>query len=112
VFLSNKARVDTENDPSLTYGLTMGVRTPDYEVVKKFWPDTHFEGGYLFQDTMIVKLTPPLQEDEKWIIISTGRAANCKWQYHLVVKMRQVLPVNFDLLFPLGMTETIPPIMT
>lgn len=26
------------------------------------------EGGYLFQDTMIVKLTPPLQEDEKWII--------------------------------------------
>ena len=68
VFLSNKARVDTENDPSLTYGLTMGVRTPDYEVVKKFWPDTHFEGGYLFQDTMIVKLTPPLQEEEKWII--------------------------------------------
>ncbi len=76
VFLSNKARVDTENDPSLTYGLTMGVRTPDYEVVKKFWPDTHFEGGYLFQDTMIVKLTPPLQEEEKWIITFDWHSGN------------------------------------
>jgi hypothetical protein len=76
VFLSNKARVDAANDPSLTYGLTMGVRTPDYEVERKFWPDTHFEGGYLFQDTMIVKLKPPLQDGDKWIITFDWQSGN------------------------------------
>jgi hypothetical protein len=34
------------------------------------------EGGYLFQDTMIVKLTPPLQEDEKWIITFDWQSGN------------------------------------
>lgn len=67
-FLSNQARVDPEKDPSLTYGLTLGVRTPDYEIERKFWPNGHFEGGYLFLDSMIIKIIPPSQEEEKWNI--------------------------------------------
>jgi hypothetical protein len=68
VFLANDARLNAEKDPSLTYGLTLGVRAPDYEVDRKFWPNTHFEGGYLFHDAMIVKMTPPSKEGEEWTV--------------------------------------------
>mgnify|MGYP001157808210 CR=1 FL=1 len=68
VFLSNQARMNAVNDPLLTYGLAIGVRAPDYEVERKFWPDAHFEGGYLFQDSMIVKMTPPSREGKKWTV--------------------------------------------
>lgn len=68
VFLANYARVDAARDPSLVYGLTFGVRAPDYEVERRFWPDGHIEGGYLFQDSMIVKMTPPSPEVEKWSV--------------------------------------------
>jgi hypothetical protein len=71
VFLANRARVDTTR-PTLAYALTLGVRVPDYEVEKKFWPDAHFEGGYLFRDTLIVELTPP-QSGGDW-------NAACGWQ--------------------------------
>ncbi len=72
IFLSDSARVDQE-DPSLTYGLTLGVRVPDYEVERKFWPDSHFEGTYLFRDTLIVSITPPQAEGAAW-------TATSRWQ--------------------------------
>ena len=53
MFLANRARVNPVR-PSLAYGLTLGVRVPDYEVERKFWADGHYEGGYLFHDTVIV----------------------------------------------------------
>lgn len=65
VFLANSARINP-NRPSLAYGLTLGVRAPDYEVERKFWPDAHFEGGYLFRDTMVVEMIPPSREGEDW----------------------------------------------
>jgi PGAP1-like protein len=65
VFLENKARVNTAR-ASLAYAMTLGVRVPDYEVEKKFWADTHYEGGYLFRDTMVVEMTPPQAEDQDW----------------------------------------------
>jgi hypothetical protein len=68
VFLANYARVDPANDPSIVYGLNLAVRTPDYEVERKFWPNGHFEGGYMFQDSMIVKMTPPIKEGKKWSV--------------------------------------------
>ncbi len=76
VFLANKARVDAGNDPSLTYGLTLGVRAPDYEVERKFWPDAHYEGGYLFQDSMIVKMTQPSQDGGDWTVTFDWQSNN------------------------------------
>lgn len=67
VFLDMAARVD-ETRPSLAYGLTFGVRVPDYEVEGKFWRATHYEGGYLFHDALVVELTPPQDGGDEWTI--------------------------------------------
>ena len=65
VFLSRKARVNPSR-PSLAYAITVGVRVPDYEVEGRFWSSQHYEGGYLFRDTVIVELTPPKTGDGAW----------------------------------------------
>jgi len=75
VFLANRARVNPVRR-SLAYGLTLGVRVPDYEVERKFWPDGHYEGGYLFRDTMIVEMVPPQQAGENWTISFDWQSKN------------------------------------
>jgi len=75
VFLAHRARVNPER-PSLAYGLTLGVRVPDYEVERKFWPDAHFEGGYLFRDTMIIEIVPPHTTGESWEITFDWQSKN------------------------------------
>lgn len=66
-FLDKRWRVDSTRD-SLAYGLTLGVRVPDYEVDQKLWFDQHYEGGYLFRDSVVTELTPPRQEEGDWQI--------------------------------------------
>ncbi|MEJ2744487.1 MAG: hypothetical protein P8123_02195 [bacterium] len=73
VFLDRNARVDRE-DPSLSYALTLGVRVPDYEVDRRFWYDWHFEGGYLFRDTLTVKISKASKASGR------GWDALTKWQ--------------------------------
>ena len=65
VFLANRARVD-QSDPSLAYSMDLGIRVPDYEVAKKFWPDQHFEGAYLFRDALLVQMVPPASDGDAW----------------------------------------------
>lgn len=65
VFLANRARVNPRRR-SLAYSLALGVRIPDYEVNRKLWFDKHYEGGYLFRDSVIVELTPPGQPGGEW----------------------------------------------
>lgn len=67
VFLSNRARVKRDR-PSLAYAMTVGVRVPDYQVDHAFWPDQHYEGGYLFRDTAIIEMTPPQAGSEDWVV--------------------------------------------
>jgi hypothetical protein len=75
VFLANIARVNTVR-PSLAYGLTLGVRVPDYEIERKFWPDAHLEGGYLFRDAMIVEMVPPQQAGDNWTVAFDWQSKN------------------------------------
>lgn len=56
-FLDKRWRVNPERN-SLAYGLTLGVRVPDYERNQSFWLDQHYEGGYLFRDSVIIEITP------------------------------------------------------
>jgi hypothetical protein len=65
VFLANAARVNMKR-PSLAYKMTLGVRVPDYEVNRALWPNEHYEGGYLFRDSVIIEMVPPQQEDGEW----------------------------------------------
>ncbi|TAL15503.1 hypothetical protein EPN96_12740 [bacterium] len=75
VFLSNRARISKVR-PSLAYGLTLGVRVPDYEVERKFWPDSHFEGGYMFRDTLVVEMIPPQTAGGEWAVTFDWQSEN------------------------------------
>jgi hypothetical protein len=65
MFLGDKWKVDSKR-ASLAYSLKLGVRVPDYEVERRFWPDRHFEGGYLFHDAVIIEILPPETEGGDW----------------------------------------------
>jgi hypothetical protein len=65
VFLANRSRVD-KNRASLSYSITFGARVPDYKVDRILWLDQHYEGSYLYRDTLIVELLPPATPDDSW----------------------------------------------
>lgn len=58
VFLTSQGPRPDLSDNTFAYSLTLGVRAPDYEVDGRFWPDRHFEGGYLFRDSIVVEMAP------------------------------------------------------
>jgi hypothetical protein len=65
VFLANWAKVN-KHRRSLAYGMTLGVRVPDYEIEKRLWLSEHFEGGYLFRNALILEMVPPVKEGDAW----------------------------------------------
>jgi len=65
LFLDMRARVDT-NRPSLAYSVSLGVRVPDYEVERKFWANGHYEGAYLFKDSLVIEVVPPPPGSNDW----------------------------------------------
>ncbi|MEJ1962072.1 MAG: hypothetical protein WDO56_11230 [Gammaproteobacteria bacterium] len=67
IFLANRYRVNPTGN-TLAYSLTLAVRVPDYEVAKQFWPDRHYEGEYLFRDSVVIELKPPADADGDWEI--------------------------------------------
>ena len=67
VFLANRSRVNRAR-PGLSYAMTFGVKVPDYQIKKMFWADGHFEGRYLFQDTLLINMVPPAAPDADWLV--------------------------------------------
>lgn len=67
MFLSKRARVNQAR-ASLAYSLTLGVRVPDYEIERKLWVNEHYEGGYLFHDSVVIELVPPQTDDGDWVV--------------------------------------------
>jgi hypothetical protein len=65
VFLANRSRVN-KNRASLAYSITFGARVPDYKVDRVLWLDQHYEGSYLYRDTLIVELLPPTNPADNW----------------------------------------------
>ena len=65
VFLSRYGKVD-KTRPTLAYAMTLGIRVPDYEIDRKLWLNDHFEGGYVFRDSVIVELMPPEDLESPW----------------------------------------------
>lgn len=68
VFLSNRAKVKKDGK-SLAYAMELGVRVPDYEIDKKFWINEHYEGAYLFRNSLIVEIFPPIGESDSWEVL-------------------------------------------
>jgi hypothetical protein len=65
VFLANRAKVNPRRR-SLAYGMTLGVRVPDYEIERRLWLNEHFEGGYLFRNALILEMVPPRAGELAW----------------------------------------------
>ena len=67
---------------TLVFALDLAVSTTGYTIDKKFWPDQHVEGEYLFRDTLIIRITRSAEDfkvrylnaNEKWSEAS-GRLA-------------------------------------
>lgn len=69
VFLANRARISNNpDDRTLSYSMDIRVRVPDYEKNNAFWPNHHYEGSYLFRDSLIVTLEPPQVAGEEWSV--------------------------------------------
>lgn len=99
IFLSNKSRINAD-DPTLTYALKLGIRVSEYELEHKFWPDEHFEGSYLVNDTLVVKMTPPQGGESAWDVSydsSEGTMANGSetLSYNQISNREVQLPVLF-----------------
>lgn len=65
VFLANRAKVNKKRR-SLSYAVSVGVRVPDYEIEKKLWVNKHYEGSYLFRNSIVLELIPPAAKEERW----------------------------------------------
>jgi len=65
VFLANRAKVNPSR-ASLAYSMSLGVRMPDYEVERRLWFNEHYEGGYLFRDSIVMELAVPQKKGENW----------------------------------------------
>jgi hypothetical protein len=65
VVLSNRARANKKRR-SLSYSMSLGVRVPDYEIENKLWLNTHYEGSYLYRNSIVLELVPPAEKRNKW----------------------------------------------
>lgn len=64
-FLAYRSKVVGSKPGELAYSLVLGVRAPDYEIERRLWIDEHYEGGYLFQSEVVIKVIPP-QDGTDW----------------------------------------------
>lgn len=67
VFLANCKRVNKRRR-SLAYKLDLGIRVPDYEIERRLWVNDHFEGSYLFRNSIALELTCPTAKKPEWHI--------------------------------------------
>lgn len=98
VYLGTQWRTVAERS-SLAYSATLAVRVPDYEIDRVLWLDDHFEGGVLFQDTLVVEMFPPAAPAGNWQV-------QCAWQSRpndvsrLVVTAAEVAEGGWELPVP------------
>jgi hypothetical protein len=57
----------SQTGTSLAFAVDLCVRVPGYEVDGLLFLKDHFEGGYLFRDTLILEATPPGPRNDQWI---------------------------------------------
>ena len=75
VFLANRAKV-SQDDRTLSYSMDVRVRVPDYEVDRSFWPNQHYEGSYLFRDSLVVVMEPPAEAGGAWSVKYSWESRN------------------------------------
>ncbi|MBX3388490.1 MAG: hypothetical protein KF691_03430 [Phycisphaeraceae bacterium] len=56
-YLLKRAKTDT-NDTALAFAVRVSIRVPMYEINERFWLDEHFEGGFVFDETVTFFVRP------------------------------------------------------
>lgn len=51
-YLMKSAKGSTATDTALAFAVHVGIQVPAYEVDNRFWFDEHYEGGYVFDETI------------------------------------------------------------
>ena len=106
-FLANRARINPQRR-SLAYGISLGVRVPDYEVEKRFWPDRHFEGQYLFRDALAIEMTPPTGSSRNWKLKYDWESDNVG-QAERDIDWESVGDGRIEAVIPFANSDTTPP---
>jgi hypothetical protein len=57
----------SQTGTSVAFAVDLCVRVPGYEVDGLLFLKDHFEGGYLFRDTLMLEATPPGPRNDQWI---------------------------------------------
>jgi len=70
-YLMDSGKMPRSADDALAFTVELGVQVPVYEVDNRFWLDDHFEGGYVFKDT----ITLHVFRNEKQLVIKYGLAS-------------------------------------
>jgi hypothetical protein len=107
VFLANRFRVN-QNRPTLAYSVTLGVKVPDYEVDQKFWPNRHYEGQYLFRDSVVLEMTPPQADGDDWKVAYDWQSDNVG-QSSTPVSARALRGQKVEVSIPFSTGDATPP---
>ncbi|MBX3382349.1 MAG: hypothetical protein KF864_02460 [Phycisphaeraceae bacterium] len=51
-YLMKSAKTRESSDTALAFAVRVSIRVPMYEVDRRFWLDEHFEGGFVFDETI------------------------------------------------------------
>lgn len=61
-YIYDKGKSAQSQDKALVCALRLAIKSPEYEVERKFWPDAHFEGSDIFVETLSFFITPRRNE--------------------------------------------------
>ncbi len=57
----------SQTGTSFAFALDLCVRVPGYQVDRLLFLKDHFEGGYLYRDTVLLEATPPRTTNDGWV---------------------------------------------
>jgi hypothetical protein len=88
--------------------MTIAVRVPDYEVEKRFWADRHFEGGYLYRDTVVIELKPPARAGAEWQVMYNWQSDDVG-QATIPLTVEQLSKGSVEIDIPFATADETPP---
>jgi hypothetical protein len=81
---------------------------PDYEQNKKFWPDRHYEGEYLFRDSIVIEMKPPIQPGGDWKVSYNWQKGNVG-QSEKPVSAKELKEGKVQITIPFATGDETPP---
>jgi hypothetical protein len=107
VFLANRYKLNPRQR-TLSYSMTLAIRVPDYEVNKTFWPDKHYEGGYLYRDTVVIEMKAPAKAGGDWQVAYNWQSKDVA-QATIPVSVQKLKQGKAEIDIPFSTADETPP---